>query len=166
MQEEWRDIPEFKGLYQASNLGRIRSLKTGIVMIPQINHKGYHRLLLMKAGKAYSRLIHRLVASAFIPNPMSLPQINHKDENKTNNNISNLEWCTNIYNHNYGTRNARVSVANSRPVLSINKHGYISLYPSALVASKLLGVNPASVTHACQSGIATLKGYKWRYADV
>ena len=114
MNEIWKDILGYEGLYQISNLGDVRSLNynhTGeIKLLKQSTDKyGYKRVGLFKNGKEKKYLIHRLVAMTFIPNPDNLPIINHKDEDKTNNNVNNLEWCTYEYNNNYGTRNERVS---------------------------------------------------------
>ena len=102
MKEEWRDIKGYEGLYQISNLGRIKSLKD--------NH-GKYREKILKPGNSKGKLfkIHRLVAIHFIENPNNYPEVNHKDENPINNHVNNLEWCTAEYNVNYGTRNKRAS---------------------------------------------------------
>lgn len=110
--EEWRDIAGYEGLYQVSNMGRVKSLNykrtcEERVLKPAKKKCGYLEVLLYKDGKTKHWKVHRLVAVAFIPNPDSLPQVNHKDECKTNNNVWNLEWCTHEYNQNYGTRNER-----------------------------------------------------------
>lgn len=121
MQEEWKDIVDFEGLYQVSNFGRVRSLdrvvKRGVsgsllvrgqILKPQIS-KGYYYVRLCNSGFWKSILVHRLVAQAFIPNTHDLPEINHKDENKLNNCSHNLEWCTRQYNVNYGDRSRKFS---------------------------------------------------------
>lgn len=117
--EIWRDIPGYEGKYQASNLGRIKSLDRLVTCGKQVNFiKGrilkpslqgkenlrYQSVSLCDDGKIKRFLVHRLVAMAFLPNPNNLPQVNHKDENQLNNNLDNLEWCTVTYNNNYGTR--------------------------------------------------------------
>ena len=112
MKEMWKDIPGYERLYQVSNLGNVRSLnynRTGeIKLLKQSTNKHEYKLVsLCKNGKTKTCKVHRLVAIAFIPNPNNLPIINHKDEDKTNNNVNNLEWCTYEYNVNYGTRNER-----------------------------------------------------------
>lgn len=114
MNEIWKDILGYEGKYQVSNLGDVRSLNynhTGeIKLLKQgTNKKGYKLVNLSKNGKGKHYLVHRLVAMTFIPNPDDLPQINHKDENPSNNNVKNLEWCDAKYNINYGTRNERTS---------------------------------------------------------
>jgi hypothetical protein len=117
--EEWRDIKGYEGLYQVSNLGRVKSLsrtiersKYGSIFVSEKilstnSTKGYLYVSLCKCGKQKRVRVHRLVAEAFIPNQDNLPEVNHKDENKENNAVSNLEWCTNKYNCNYGTGRER-----------------------------------------------------------
>ena len=112
--EEWKDVVGYEGKYQVTATGRIRTLNfkgTGIAqeLFPIKNKWGYLTIQLYKDGRYHHYGIHRLVAMAFIPNPYNLPQVNHKDEDKTNNNVDNLEWCTAKYNSNYGTKNQRVN---------------------------------------------------------
>lgn len=96
------------GLYQVSNLGRIRSIKNGTKIKKQYERpNGYMQVCLYQNGKITTYKTHRLVAEAFIPNINNLPEVNHKDENKINNCVDNLEWCTSSYNKNYGTRNTK-----------------------------------------------------------
>ncbi len=92
MDEVWKDIKGFEGLYQVSTQGQVKS-RRGILK-PYINHKGYLKVCLSKDGVKYKKRVNRLVAEAFIENPLNLPQVNHKDRNKNNNAVSNLEWCT------------------------------------------------------------------------
>ena len=113
MNEEWRDIKGYEGLYQVSNLGRVRSFynNKGKILKGTPDKDGYLRVALYKNGpKKYG--IHQLVAKMFIPNPNNLPAINHKDENKQNNTTENLEWCTIAYNNSYGDRLKKVSKTN------------------------------------------------------
>ncbi len=107
MEEIWRPIEGYEGLYEISSYGRVKSLKNSIILRPKKEPTGYLRcnLYLNKNVKTVS--IHRLVAQAFIPNPDNLPEVNHKDEDKTNNKVDNLEWCDHKYNSNYGTRKER-----------------------------------------------------------
>ena len=119
--EHWKDIEGYEGLYQVSDLGRVKALnynKTGMerVLSAGKDTGGYMYVILHKNGKGKMCSVHRLVAQAFIPNPNGLPEINHKDECKTNNIVSNLEWCTAKYNMNYGngakTRHSKVDYTN------------------------------------------------------
>lgn len=123
--EVWKDIQGFEGLYKISNYGRVKSLCRAIPFInkngikSQINFKekiksqsdnghGYCKVELCKNSKNTNKYVHILVAKAFIPNPLNLPSINHKDENKQNNYVANLEWCTQLYNNMYGTAKERM----------------------------------------------------------
>lgn len=108
MKEIWKDIKGYEGLYHISNLGRVKNAN-GLILSSANNGKGYCIVSLYRNGKQKTHRIHRLVAIAFIPNPNNLPEVNHKDEKKENNEVSNLEWCTHDYNCNYGTKNERQS---------------------------------------------------------
>ena len=103
MKEIFKDIKNYEGLYQVSNLGRVYSVRNNKILKPKLNKYGYLSVNLKYKGSRVTKSIHRLVGEAFIPNPNDLPQVNHKDEDKTNNCVDNLEWCTAKYNHNYGT---------------------------------------------------------------
>ena len=116
MIEEWRPVIGYEGLYEVSSLGRVRSLDRydrmnrfceGRILKSYTYRGGYLFVQLSSNGKLKHHLVHRLIAQAFIPNPDNLPQINHKDEVKSNNCVDNLEWCDSKYNVNYGTRKIR-----------------------------------------------------------
>ena len=94
--EIWKDIQGYEGIYQVSSYGRVKSFKKNKVKIlkPQMHYKGYKFVTLHKNGIGEKCKVHRLVAKAFIPNPNNYPVVNHKDENKSNNNVENLEWCS------------------------------------------------------------------------
>ena len=117
MIEEWRPIEGYEGLYEVSNTGRVRSLDKydsmnrflrGRILRLFTDGLGYLRAQLYSNSKRKSFLVHRLVAQAFIPNPDNLPQVNHRDENPSNDSVDNLEWCDGKYNVNYGTRIDRI----------------------------------------------------------
>ena len=166
MNEEWRDIKGYEGLYQVSNHGRVSSLNCrghkGCIGIltPRLDGKGYEMVALYKEGKARNTKVHRLVAQAFIPNPNNYPQVNHKDENKTNNDVKNLEWCTNEYNHNYGTRNERVGKSLSKKVICITTG---EIFNSMREACRKYNISSGSMTECCQGKRKTAGGYKWEY---
>ena len=102
MQEIWKDIEGFEGRYQVSTWGNVRSMKKKIK--PYENDKGYLKVGLCKDGKSHKKRVNRLVAQAFIPNPYNLPQVNHKDGNKKNNSVTNLEWTTDKANREHAAR--------------------------------------------------------------
>lgn len=158
--EIWKSIKGYEGDYEVSNLGRVKSVdRIKLVKDPKSNReyyrhfpesikttshdpKGYVIVSLKSSGKHSRHRMHRLVAEAFIPNPGNLPQVNHKDENKDNNSVDNLEWCTNEYNGKYGTRIQRISekrrgksTHNAIRVIIDNVY-----YPSLTKAGEALGV--------------------------
>ena len=106
--EIWKPIPRYETLYEISNNGVVKSLRTGAVKCSSNNGK-YKQVTLTKNGTSKTYKVHRLVAITFIPNPDNLPCVNHKDECPSNNNVNNLEWCTAKYNSNYGTRIERMA---------------------------------------------------------
>ena len=106
---DWIDIKGYEGLYKISTDGQILGIKSNKTLKPDINQDGYCRVSLYKDKECKHYSVHRLVAQTFLPNPDNLPEVNHKDEDKTNNYYENLEWCTIEYNNNYGTHNQKVS---------------------------------------------------------
>lgn len=176
--EEWRDVQGYECLYQVSNLGRVKSLdrmvdngkgkrfaKGTILAYKKAGSDGqYDSVSLCRDGKIKYCTVHRLVANAFIPNNENLPEVNHKDENTHNNCVDNLEWCTRLYNTNYGTHNEKLSKTKSMAIIQENLDGMpIGLFSSAKSASKALGFAQSGITHACNGRLKTYKGYKWRY---
>lgn len=106
--EVWEPVPGFEGLYDVSSEGRVWSIRNKLFLKQRRDKGGYQCVYLSKCGKTKCCLVHRLVAQTFISNIYGFPQINHKDEDKSNNTVSNLEWCTAQYNSNYGGRNIRI----------------------------------------------------------
>ena len=171
MREEWRDIKGFEGKYMVSNLGIVKSLnynntgKEGI-MKPQDNGYGYLFVQLSKDGKVKQPLVHVLVATPFLPNPDNLPEVNHKDENKYNNCVQNLEWCSKLYNINYGTGIKRRAEKRSKPVFSVNKEsGLIMWWQSAREAERCTGISNGNIIKCCQGKAKSAGGHIWFYAD-
>ena len=116
-EEIWRPVVGYEGLYEVSSYGRVRSLdryinnnsfRKGKILKFSTNRRGYLKAHLSLNNKVKTYLVHRIVAISFIPNPDNLPEVNHKDEDKTNNSVDNLEWCNRSYNINYGTRMDKV----------------------------------------------------------
>lgn len=166
MFENWTDIITHKSLYQISDLGRVRNNKGQILSQTLDPKTNYLRVHLSKNGKTDWYLVHRLVAEAFIPNPEGLPNVNHIDEIKTNNRRTNLEWCTQQYNCNYGTRNKRIGNNNlnnkhlSKRVKCIETN---ITYPSASEAERQTGVFNTAIIQVCKGNCKTAGGYHWKY---
>lgn len=167
--EIWKDVEGYEGLYQVSNLGRIRSLDRvvivkGKIMSP-INRNGYSRIRLNKDGKGQNFAIHRLVASAFLPNPENLPEVNHKNEIKSDNNVENLEWCSTKYNCNYGTKVKRQVEKISKGVLQISMDGEIlAEFKSAAEVERILGFRNSRINECCNGKRKSAFGFKWEFA--
>lgn len=171
--EEWRDIKNFEGWYQVSNLGRVKSLsrphKLGDkILTTVLRDDGYMKVTLFGGrAKGKNMLVHRLVAEAFIPNPDNLPIINHKDENRANNRVENLEWCTYRYNTMYSPNIGNTLNRNdmSMPILQFSLDGeFIKEYPSVSEAARQLSVSATSISHACHGKVNQSHGFKWAYA--
>ena len=162
--EIWKDIEGFEGLYKVSNLGRIKSLNYRCTKKEKLlkhgsDKDGYLNVKLCKEGKVKSRSVHRLVAQAFIPNPDNKPEVNHKDEDKTNNKVENLEWVTSKENINYGTRTERCS----KPIYGINiKTNERIEFPSTREAQRN-GFDQSHIVDCLKGRRKSHKGYKWFY---
>ena len=165
MEEVWKDIPGYEGRYQISNAGRVKSLPKrkgrGIgypigerILRHSINSRGYCNIVLCKDGETTTFALHRLVAENFIDNPLNLPEVDHKDRDKTNNHINNLRWST-ISDNNLNRENGF-------PVICVETGREFS---SAYVAGKELGLHSTCITACCRNrpGHNTCGGYHWQY---
>ena len=162
MDETWRSIAGFEGLYEVSDRGRVKSLcdKRGIRIRKLVPDKyGYLTVSLKKNGKYYCFKVHRLVAMAFIPNPLNHPQVNHMDENKKNNDASNLEWCTARYNNLYMDKYKCSNI----PVRSLDESGAAHTYESIRMAAKETGTNETCISMVLHGRRKKAGGYKWEY---
>lgn len=181
--EIWKDIENYEGLYQVSNLGRIKSLphivkthRASFISKEKLcklatEHNGYLMKYLSKYGKKKYFSVHRLVAKAFIPNPTGLPFVNHKNENKSDNRVENLEWCDAKYNTNFGTgieRRAKkqTNKHGAKPVIQIDMNdNEIQVFQSFSEIGRVLGLNIRNICRCCMGYQKTAYGYKWKYKE-
>ena len=183
MDEIWKDIEGYEGLYQVSNVGRVKSLprlnlcvdktyiRKGKVLKGLSDKNGYLYVLLSKGGVQRKFLIHRLVAKHFIQNPQNFPQVNHKNEIVDDNRLENLEWCDCAYNIRYGTGIKR------RAKLQTNRHGakevlqftldgkFIREFPSTMEIVRVYGFRQSHINECCLGKAKSSYGYVWKYKD-
>lgn len=154
-----KDIKGYEGLYAVTEDGFIWSHRRQKYLRDWDNN-GYRQVVLHKDSKPKAFSVHRLVAEAFIDNPYGLPEINHRDENKTNNHVENLEWCTRHYNLKYGTAALRSIAGHKKPVYCVELD---KVYPSINAAYRATGAR--NITLCIKGKVATSGGYHWRYAE-
>lgn len=176
--EIWKPIKEYEGLYEISNYGNVRSLDKqinakngslrtikGKLLKAKIDKDGYLLIGLTKDNIQKYFRIHRLVALTFIDNPNNLPLVNHIDENKQNNAVDNLEWCTTKYNNTYGSRMDNVTEKLSLMVGQYDKGGtLIATYNSTQEAGRA-GFSQSCISRCCNGESKTHKGFIWRYIN-
>lgn len=175
---EWASITGYEGLYEVSSDGRVRTLahKTMGHSIPSKElaitiHKSqrYAKVRLYKDGRPKDHAVHRLVATAFVPNPEGKPQINHKDGNKANNSATNLEWCTQAENNNHAIRKGLNSTesavkATMKKVVQLNANGEsVKVWDSMTEAAIALGLQVSNISHCCKGRIKSTGGYRWEF---
>ena len=176
MEEIWKDKKDYEGLYQVSNLGRAKSLdryvkgkghslqlKKGRILKPMKDNNGYLKVRLCNGEKSKTFNLHRLVAETFIPNSNNLPEVNHKNEIKTDNRVENLEWCDRKYNQNYGTRTEKCSKKLSKPVLQYTLEGEFVKEWKSVTECGRNGYNRGNVYACCRGKLKTYKGFLWEY---
>ena len=174
--EIWKDIKGYEGLYQISNMGRVKSLKRKCKTIRgerTVNEKirslsfdtyGYLIVQLKKEGIGKTRTIHRLVAETFIENPNNYTQVNHIDEDKTNNCVSNLEWCTMQQNNSYGTRAERIRKSQQLAIIQCDLEGNeIREWEGMGIMSRETGYDQGLISRVCNGKRKTAYGYKWKF---
>lgn len=194
MKEIWKDIEGYKGKYMVSNLGRVKSLnynKTGKerILKARDNGRGYLFVSLWKDAKGKHYLVHRLVATAFCENPSGYKEINHINEDKSDNRADNLEFCSHSYNNSYNDKAKKVGEKlkgkklsevhkkkiaekqrndpkKSKPVFSVDKvTGEIKEFPSLMEASRQTGINHSHVSACCKGKEKSAGGYYWHYVE-
>lgn len=175
-QELWRDVVGFEGYYIVSNMGNVMSLPRranhvsgtrisfGRILKPNKIWNGYLQVTLCVDGKRYQRLIHRLVAEAFIPNPSNLPQVNHRDFDRANNAANNLEWCTAGENTSYSERAGRLHHESKRIIRSDGE-----VFESIAAAAQAMNIDPSTIsvalnTTAQRKSKRTAGGYTFEFA--
>jgi hypothetical protein len=176
--EIWKDITGYEGLYQVSNLGRVKSLprerktygkrtyKTkSLLMDAPISEKGYLRVCLSKDGKQRSYFVHRLVAVAFLDNKNSYPVVNHINGNKLDNRIENLEFCTQSHNVKEAYRIGLEKKAGRRVEQYTKDMELIKLWDSVSEAQRYLGIEATNIVKCCRGKGKTAGGFVWRYYD-
>lgn len=189
MTEIWRDIKDYEGLYQVSNLGRVKSLEHKVknkhgyrtvkerILKTFLDGGGYVQVYLYKNNTRTHYHVHRLVAQAFKPNPYNKPCINHLNKIRTDNRVDNLEWCTHEENNNWSDHNELISIAKtgvfnikgkSKPVLQYTMDMvFIKEYPSVQEANRQTGIQVSSICNVCncKRGLKSTGGYIWKYKD-
>ena len=185
MEEIWKDIKGYEGLYRVSNLGRVKSLKKRVnfysglykeikqrtyrerIINLRKTNRGYMVVELYKNGIGKRFSIHRLVAENFIKNSNNLPQVNHIDGNKENNNINNLEWCTGSQNIKHAIKTGLFK-AKKRPVIQYDLNGnYIKKWDTIkdFLIEKNINLKSSAITKCCKGKRKSAYGYKWKYAE-
>ena len=158
-----KDVVGYEGLYAVTSCGKVWSYRRKKFLKPWYNNNGYLLVNLFKDRERKIYLIHRLVAEAYIPNPDNLPQINHRDENKTNNCLQNLEWCDAKYNTNYGTCITKRSNSKKIPILQYTLDGeFVREWPSAVDVGKEVNGN---ICHCLNGRRKSAYGFIWKYKN-
>lgn len=182
MEEIWKDIVGYEGLYQISNLGNVKSLNWrghGYPknLTPKLQNSGRYSVQLTVNGKSKYFLVHRLVAAAFIPNPFGYSEINHIDENPRNNDVRNLEWCEHLYNvrrylenhpEHHKTRRTTEKYGKrlGLPIFQLDLSGnIIHKWNNSREICVQTGMSDWSISECCRGNRNTAYGYKWRYAS-
>ena len=164
--EIWKDVAGYEGLYQVSSVGRVkRFYKNGKERILKLYPNGSNYLIVVLCKNSIHKQfrVHRLVATAFIPNPQNLPQVNHKDETKTNNHVENLEWCDAKYNNNYGTHIERSAEKQRKKVGQFTLAGeFVRTWPSLSQIGRDLGIG--NVSPCCKGKRPSAGGFVWRFS--
>lgn len=184
-EEVWKDVRGYKGYYQVSNLGRVKSLnrtlsngirKKGIILKQHKRGLGYLFVVLSKGGEVKNRYAHRLVAEAFVPNSNKHEEVDHKDANKTNNAVSNLEWVSRKENvkrswekglmENQRRAAIKVGRSRSKKVIKMNELGEpLEEYESQTEAARNVGIAQSSISMCCAGKVKSAGGFLWKFSE-
>ena len=181
MEEIWKDIEGYEGLYQVSNQGRVRSLdrcvnhggrsnkglslKKGKILSQGKDGNGYPSVMLSKNSKTKRRHVYRFVAELFVPNPYNLPEVNHKDENKMNSCADNLEWCTRSYNNSYNGLAKKKGKMRKKPIIQMDMDGNELVYWfSATDCQEETGWFVSNILNVCHGKAKSAYNHMWKFA--
>ena len=160
------DVKGYEGVYQITANGEVFSMYTQSFKKAEVARNGYKRITLFKDGKGRHFLIHRLVAEAFLENPNGFEMVNHKDGNKLNNDVSNLEWCDASYNMKHAYKNNLIAIRTTRVIQYTRDFQKIREWQSIKEAAESLRINHANIITVCQQNTNRqfAGGFRWRYA--
>ena len=157
-----KDIFGYEGIYAITEDGRVWSYKRKRFKSLTEDLRGYLRVNLSKNGSTKTYSVHRLVAETYLPNPNQFSDVNHLDENKGNNHVSNLEWCSHKYNVNYGTRTSRIVEKRMKSIYCVELD---QVFDSFVHAARITGIHKGNICQCCKGNLKTAGGYHWKYCE-
>ena len=166
----WKDVIGFEGFYQVSSLGRVKSVRKNRLLCFHNTSNGYLQVHFSRNGKMSYEYVHRVVAKAFLPEPLpEQTEVNHKDENRHNNAASNLNWCTPSENRRWGNcqqkqHDAKARNGKTKPVIMLTPSGsVVATYPGLHAAERSTGISRVCIARCCRGKVSETHGYKWEF---